>query len=194
VGARCWAAADPYFKEKLARALLPHAVRLAGSSHARYFTRGLALSLLQRKPDEWRRQHATPSSGGAAAVSPKNTRSGVTDPPAIATATNDECDGSDGEQAGRSFPAPARERKKRKRSTAADEIDTLFDDTIGRKVVRSALELPVAPASVPPKSKQGRGQGGERVDGHADLGAVADAIETAPRRDGEKRRKRRPGP
>lgn len=169
-------------------------MRLAGSSHARYFTRGLALSLLQRKPDEWRRQHATPSSSGAAAVSPNNTRSGITGPPVVATATLDERDHSDGEEAGRPFPAPARERKKRKRSTAADEIDTLFDDAIGRKVVRSALELPVDPASAPPKSKQGRGQGGERVDGRADLGAVADAIKVAPRRDGEKRRKRLPGP
>ncbi|KAI9449636.1 hypothetical protein BJY52DRAFT_1359724 [Lactarius psammicola] len=61
VGARYWAAADPYLKEKLARALLPHAARLAGSQFARSFTRGLGLSLLQRKPEEWRRLHATPS-------------------------------------------------------------------------------------------------------------------------------------
>ena len=132
-------------------------MRLAGSSHARYFTRGLALSLLQRKPDEWRRQHATPSSSSAAAVSPNNARPGVTSPSAVAIATDDKRDDSDGE-AGRSFPAPAKERKKRKLSTAADEIDTLFDDAIGQKVVRSALELPIAPASAPPKSKQGRGQ------------------------------------
>jgi hypothetical protein len=33
-------------QEKLARALLPHAASLAGSPHVRFFTRGLALSLL----------------------------------------------------------------------------------------------------------------------------------------------------
>ncbi|KAH9024506.1 hypothetical protein EDB85DRAFT_1987597 [Lactarius pseudohatsudake] len=47
--------------EKFARALLLHAVRLAGSQFARSFTRRLGLSLLQRKPEEWHRLHATPS-------------------------------------------------------------------------------------------------------------------------------------
>ena len=48
--------------------MLPHAAHLpvAGSSYTRSFGPGLALSLLQRKPDEWRRQYATPPSGGRA--------------------------------------------------------------------------------------------------------------------------------
>ncbi|KAN0135353.1 hypothetical protein V8E53_006918 [Lactarius tabidus] len=54
VGARFWAAADPYLKEKLARALLPHAARLAGSQIARTFTRRLVslpvLPLLRLPP------------------------------------------------------------------------------------------------------------------------------------------------
>jgi hypothetical protein len=46
-------------------------------------------------------------------------------------------------EAGTSFP------EKRKRSAAAgDEIDALFDDAIGREVVRSALEPASAPAPV----------------------------------------------
>ena len=80
--ARCWAAPSSCFKvccvffvvrdperltidaacyEKVAWESLLHAAR--GFPHARFFTRGLgqlALSLLQPKPDEWRRQHAPP--------------------------------------------------------------------------------------------------------------------------------------
>lgn len=211
VGMRCWAAADPYLKEKFARALLPHAARLAGSPYARFFTRGLALSLLQRKPDEWRRQYATPSSGGYASTatsSPNkksNTRLKATSPSVVAVApTNDnehhDAD-AEGDDAGTSSPAErGRGRKKRKRSAAAvDEIDALFDDAIGRKVVRSALESEPAPAPALVKSvtkktdltlKQGRGRG----DQHPDLGAVVDAIKIAPHGEGKKRSKRRLDP
>ncbi|KAH9991427.1 armadillo-type protein [Russula vinacea] len=134
VGARCWAAADPYFKEKLARALLPHATRLAGSPHARFFTRGLALSLLQRKPEEWRRQHATPSSGGSANTATsssnkdKNTRVDATTPSTIVVVPTNNKD-PEADEARASSP---------ERNAGA------------RNVVRSALEP--APASTPVKS------------------------------------------
>ena len=106
---------------------------------------------------------------------------------------------------GTSSPAK-RERgsKKRKRSaTAVDEIDALFDDAIGRKVVRSALESVPAPAPdlVKPMTekddltlKRGRGRGNQSADRHHDLGAVVDTIKIAPRRDGKKRSKRRLDP
>jgi len=215
VGVRCWAAADPYLKEKLARALLPHAVRLAGSPYARSFTRGLALSLLQRKPDEWRRQYATPSSGGrvnTATSSPNkksNTRLKAIAPSVVAVAPTNDNEHHDadpeGDDAGTSSPAErGRGRKKRKRSAAAvDEIDALFDDAIGRKVVRSALESVPAPAPALVKSvtkkadstlMQGRGRGDQSVNGHPNLGAVIDAIKVAPHREGKKRSKRRLDP
>ena len=195
--------------------MLPHAARLAGSSYARYFTRGLALSLLQRKPDEWRRQYATPSSGGCAntATSSSNKKSNTklraTAPSVVTvTPTNDnEHHDADPEEddTGTSSPAKReRERKKRKRSAAAvDEIDVLFDDAIGRKVVRSALEsVPTrAPTLVKPVTekadltlKRGGGRGDQSADKHPDLGAVVDAIKIAPRRDGKKRSKRRLDP
>ncbi|KAH9991655.1 ARM repeat-containing protein [Russula compacta] len=186
VGARCWAAADPYLKEKFARALLPHAARLASSPHARFFTRGLGLSLLQRKPDEWRRQHATPSLGSSSANS---TRPKSTAPSAVAAPTNSEHK----EEVAREC-SPPRGYKKRKRSTAADEIDALFENVIGRKVVRSTLEP--AASFTPPKSKtkqkEDGGQGG--ADRHTDLGAVTEAIKDAPRGEQKKRRKRQLGP
>ncbi|KAI0274347.1 armadillo-type protein [Russula aff. rugulosa BPL654] len=151
VGVRCWAVADPYLKEKFARALLPHTARLAGSPYARSFTRGLALSLLQRKPDEWRRQYATPSSGCAKSSPKKNntkTKLQATTPSVVAVApTNDnEHHNVDLEEGDTSPAERRRRRKKRKRSAAAvDEIDALFDDAIGRKVVRSALGSVPAP-------------------------------------------------
>jgi hypothetical protein len=111
----------------------------------------------------------------------------------------------EGGDAGTSFPAErVRGRKKRKRSAAAvDEIDALFDDAIGRKVVRSALESVPAPAPALVKSvtkkadltlEQGQGRGDQSVNRHPDLGAVVDAIKIAPHREGKKRSKRRLDP
>ncbi|KAI0253125.1 ARM repeat-containing protein [Lactifluus subvellereus] len=191
VGARCWAAADPYFKEKLARALLPHAARLAGSSHARFFTRGLALSLLQRKPEEWRRVHATPSSGATAVSSEfglnKPTASQITQPTPVLEEVADPAPTSN-------TTSPARAHKKRKRGVAAtDEIDALFDDAFGRKVARSALEQETAQSLSSPETKKTR-QGGagasESVEKDVDLGVVVDAIKAAPRGEGKKKSRR----
>ncbi|KAI9448557.1 ARM repeat-containing protein [Lactarius indigo] len=166
VGARCWAAADPYLKEKLARALLPHAARLAGSQFARSFTRGLGLSLLQRKPEEWRRLHATPSVG-----------------PYVGT-TNGVVEPASGRKA----------RKKRKRgvSLVEDEIDALFEGALGRKVARSALVRLLTLSGLPTTSTKQE----KRDDQNADcgLGSVVDAIRAVPRgSEGKKRRARRPG-
>jgi len=196
--------------------LLSHASRLAGSPYARSFTRGLARSLLQRKPDEWHRQYATPSSGGCVnPVTPlpikkdntKNTSVKATASSVVAVGPTNYNEHHDVEPGGAdagtlSSAEKERGRKKRKRSAAAvDEMDVLFDDAFGRKVVRSALELP-GPGPAPVKSltkkadltsKQGRG-GDKGVYRHAELGAVVDAIKITPRREGKKRRKWRLDP
>ena len=86
---------------------------------------------------------------------------------------------------------------------AANEIEALFDDAIGRKVVRSALEP--APAPAPVKAEEtnvelalelGRGQQGDQsVDRrHAELGAVVYAIKVAARSEDKNRSKRWLGP
>ena len=108
---------------------------------------------------------------------------------------------SEEDGAGMLSPERGRVRKKRKRSTAVvDEIDALFDDAIGRKVVRSALESVPGPDLVKSVSKiadstlkQGREQGDQSVNRHADLGAIVDAIKVAPHRE-SKKSKRRPDP
>jgi hypothetical protein len=124
---------------------------------------------------------------------------------AVAPANDDGDDNVDPEGGDTAFPAEReRGRKRRKRSAAAaDEIDALFDDVIGRKVVRSALESVPAPAPAVVKSvtkkadltlQRGRGRGDQGVNKHADLDAVVDAIKIAPHREGKKRSKRRLDP
>nr|XP_018267234.1 uncharacterized protein I303_01219 [Kwoniella dejecticola CBS 10117]OBR89392.1 hypothetical protein I303_01219 [Kwoniella dejecticola CBS 10117] len=49
-----WDKADGYMKEKIARSLIPHIVVLGQSQYAKYFLKKAELSLLQRRPDEWR--------------------------------------------------------------------------------------------------------------------------------------------
>ena len=123
---------------------------------------------------------------------------------AVAVAlTDDEHHGvdSEGDEAGMLSPERGRVRKKRKQSTTAvGKIDTLFDDAIGRKVVWSALESVPVPGPDFVKSvlriadsmlKQGWGQGDQSVNRHTDLGAVVDAIQVAPHREGKKRSKQR---
>jgi nucleolar protein 9 len=211
VGARCWAAADPYFKvcpaflplaartllnspsqEKLARALLPHAARLAGSPHARFFTRGLGLSLLQRKPEEWRRLHATPSSS-ATTMSPKSgSNKSTATPTARLTHAREEV----GDSVSTSdLPLPARARKKRKRgASATDEIDELFDDAFGRKVTRTALKQQESVQSQSKletkQTKHGGVGASERMEKDVGLGIVVDAIKAVPRNEGMKKKRR----
>ncbi|KAF9518476.1 hypothetical protein BS47DRAFT_1289620 [Hydnum rufescens UP504] len=54
VADRCWAVADPYLRERIARSLIPHERFLAGSFYGKFFARNLHLTLLQRKPEEWK--------------------------------------------------------------------------------------------------------------------------------------------
>ena len=94
-----------------------------------------------------------------------------------------------------------KERKKRKRGVAMveDEIDVLFEGSLGRKVARSALvvedsgiALESTPLGIPSTTMRQE----KLTDKNADcgLGAVVDAIRAAPKGgEGKKRRSRRPG-
>ena len=95
-----------------------------------------------------------------------------------------------------------KERKKRKRGVAVveDEIDALFEGSLGRKVARSALVVEDSGAALEstplriPSTTTTRQE--KLVDKNADcgLGAVVDAIRAAPKGgEGEKKRSRRPG-
>ncbi|OCF41800.1 hypothetical protein I317_04406 [Kwoniella heveanensis CBS 569] len=49
-----WDRADGYMKEKIARTLIPHQVSLGQSQYGKYFIRRAEISLLDRRPNEWR--------------------------------------------------------------------------------------------------------------------------------------------
>ncbi|CAE6446036.1 unnamed protein product, partial [Rhizoctonia solani] len=105
VGDRCWACADPFLREKIARSILPHEMTLSASYYGKYFARNLHLMMLKRDAAAWRdrqrdQKKAVAGTNNAEAVKIK----------VDATPT----DANDSTQP-----------KKRKRA-AEDEIDALF--------------------------------------------------------------------
>jgi len=117
VGDRCWTFADPYLKEKIARSLIPHESFLAGSFYGKFFARNLSLHLLQRRPEDWKTMQAER----------KRASQGY---PTAATAN---------------FPHPEPEKptveKKRKRKALQeDDIDAVFNQALGKKSKKGALE------------------------------------------------------
>ena len=132
--------------------------------------------MLQRKQEEWRRLHATPSVFASASA-------GVTSAPAQTTTSSST--------AGPAAPG-GKERKKRKRgvSMVEDEIDALFDGALGCKVARSALSVGDSGAAAPEREQEDR----EDRNAGCGLGAVVDAIRAVPKGgEGKKKRVRRPG-
>lgn len=135
---RCWDFADTYLKEKIARSLFPQQQLLAGSFYGKFFSRNLNLYLLQRRPEEWRNfqtekkkrpDNENPlSSTARPQLPPKETQS---DPKVEA--------------------APPQVKKKRKHQ--GDEIDVLFDTSLGKKVKKAALISELGPT--PPKLDNG---------------------------------------
>jgi hypothetical protein len=142
--------------------------------------------------------HATPSVFASASGSV--TSPAATSTPASASATPAAVPHAR-TTSGTAGPAPAgKERKKRKRSAAMveDEIDTLFEGALGRKVARGALVVEDSRAaleSTPLRIAEAVTKQEKRVDKNADcgLGAVVDAIKAAPKGEGKKKRVRRPG-
>ncbi|EDR04892.1 uncharacterized protein LACBIDRAFT_303745 [Laccaria bicolor S238N-H82] len=117
VGDRCWAFADTYLKEKIAKSLISHDQTLAASFYGKFFARNLNLYLLQRRPEEWRN---TQSEKKKASLPP---------PPQV-----------------KDVETKIKEEtpKKRKRKPE-NEIDELFDAALGRKIKKAALvTIPVS--------------------------------------------------
>jgi hypothetical protein len=71
--------------------------------------------------------------------------------PSAGTIPTDEHDDHEEEAPGKF--SPMKEHKMRKRNAAADEIDALFDDLIGWKVVRGKLDVDPTPAPASTKSQ-----------------------------------------
>ncbi|WWD09471.1 hypothetical protein V865_007595 [Kwoniella europaea PYCC6329] len=112
-----WDKADGYMKEKIARTLISHIVVLGQSQYAKYFMKKAELSLLSRRPDEWREK--------IVGVKHHFAHQKVTPAPAqpqVPIQVEGESEV---------------ENKKRKKEDKKDEIDLLFDGVEGKKKKKS---------------------------------------------------------
>ncbi|KAF9474932.1 hypothetical protein BDN70DRAFT_884318 [Pholiota conissans] len=168
VGDRCWAFADTYLKEKIARSLVNQEQALAASFYGKFFARNLNLYLLQRRPEDWRNLQ---SERKRAQDQEKLHAAAPT--PTSAPAPPSKAD-----------PAPQPESRKRK-SRPENEIDALFNEKLGKKIKKAAL---TDNAGVTDVSTNARPTKKEKV-GDKDLQQVLGAIRVAPASDGKKKKK-----
>jgi len=162
VGDRCWAFADPYLREKIAKSLFSQEQFLAGSFYGKFFARNLNLYLLQRKPEDWKNLQ----------IQSKSAQVSKTVPPPSSTAP----------PTSESAPTPSSEeklKKKRKRGTVpGNEIDALFEASLGKKIKRTALNAAEIPSSVEADKNL-------VTKGDKELDDVLGAIRAAPKADGD---------
>ena len=200
VGERCWAAADPYLREKIARAAAPHEHALAGSFFGKFFARGLALHVLRRDPERWRAMQAESRAAAAvASAGPSGARGerkkSVTSAPVDARDKRESAQAQAGE-------TPRKTNDKRK-ATQQDEIDAVFGAALGKKVKKAELAAAAdgettskAASDVKRKEhkdeKRGKRKRARDEEGtDAGLEDVLGAIRSAPKEDkGSKKRKK----
>ncbi|KAI1793004.1 ARM repeat-containing protein [Ganoderma leucocontextum] len=199
VGDRCWASADPYLKEKIARSLIPHEHALAGSFYGKFFARNLSLH-------RWKSMQAA-AKDSATAASGSNATTTQQPHPRAPLGQEHKVD------SGGVSPRKAERSDKRKHKAGPqNEIDALFDATLGKRVKRAELadvnKVQRQDAESDSEEKgsksKSRKQGGDsdskkkskkrkdREDGTADkdLDDVLGAIRSAPKEDkGSKKRK-----
>ncbi|KAF9246872.1 armadillo-type protein [Melanogaster broomeanus] len=109
VGDRCWAFADPYLREKIARSMIPYEQFLAASFYGKFFARNLNYTSNTPKTDQPRSQ--APSSHPATST-----------PAALVTPE---------------IQSPKKSSKKR--SAPEDEIDAVFNVALGNKNKKAAV-------------------------------------------------------
>ncbi|KAH7916121.1 armadillo-type protein [Hygrophoropsis aurantiaca] len=169
VGDRCWAFADPYLREKIARSLIPYEQFLAASYYGKYFARNLNLYLLQRRPQDWKDMQSENKANMAQTTSETITTPGQL-PDKLEEPLNTP----------QALVDSPKKHKKRK-AQPHDEIDVVFDAALGKKTKKANVSVETKDLSVDhhaPKREEG-------------LGEVLDAIKTAPRAENESRKKRR---
>ncbi|KAG1739843.1 armadillo-type protein [Suillus paluster] len=125
VGDRCWAFADTYLREKIARSLIVHEQFLVASYFGKFFARNINLYLLQRRPEEWRElQSQSKSSSGS-----------ISSPSVVPSAPSATVQRPSSEDAEVSHPSKA---SKKRRTRPEDEIDAVFNTSLGVKIKRTA--------------------------------------------------------
>ncbi|KAG9317134.1 armadillo-type protein [Chiua virens] len=116
---RCWAFADPYLREKIARSLIPSEQALAASYYGKFFARNLNLYLLQRRPDEWKSLQAN-----------NKTSSTKSDQPSSHSPARPQTDPS---------LSTTLQKSQKRRGVPEDEIDAVFNATLGNQTKPAAV-------------------------------------------------------
>ncbi|KAM6495360.1 Armadillo-type fold [Amanita muscaria] len=160
---RCWEFADTYLKEKIAKSLFTHDQELAASYYGRFFVRNLNLQLLQRRPDEWRNLQSERKKQ-------KEQEHQLTD------------HASDQSKVAVKTQSDKVVQKRKREHQGSDEIDVLFDSSIGKKIKRAALQT----------GPQDRTEGKESEKFDASLQGVLGAIKAAPNHESKAKEKKRP--
>ena len=208
-------------QEKIARSLIPHEHALAGSFYGKFFARNLNLHVLQRDPERWKSLQAAakqppastsnatatnstgrphPNPHAAEATNPPGQKTAFVAEPVTPRGTDAEADKGGG---GR------RKASSAKASRPQDEIDALFDATLGKKVKKAELasadktgtsdkvESPSKSKSKAKEKEKGgdkksrkRKKGEEGAVEDRDLSDVLGAIRSAPKEDKGPKRKR----
>ena len=194
VGDRCWDNADPYLKvrrlvvllfhlsiycqqEKIARSVIPYEYALAGSLYGKFFTRRLHLSLLHRKPEEWKTLQARQQVEQREKQQAR--QQGATAKPTATTSTAG-VDVSKQQSTKRGRDGDTNEVEgARKRKREVDEVDAIFGQVKENRFGKVGL-----PSK--PTGKVGADKIGASVPDD-----ILDAIKGAPKGDTKVRRKRK---
>ena len=151
-------------QEKIAKSLQPYEQNLAGSQYGKYFVRNVNLLLLRRNPDAWRAQQSASRDVSIPSTNDQTKSASVFAPEKLVEQPLLE--------------AKPKTLSKRKRKDG-DDIDKLFDSTLGKKQKRSALpptrEEPTASTSYDA----------------AGIENILGAIKSAPKGDGDRGRKKK---
>lgn len=191
VGDRFWAYADPYLKEKIARSLIPHQQTLSASYYGKFFARKLQLTLLQRKPEEWKAMQSRETVGAQVVDSNSQVQKQHNVP--VETKPNKDSTGTskgvhtagvegqemEGDEGGKE----KKRQRKRKREEEGDEIDALFagvkENRFG-KVSAQSSATPIGASKTTVAEEKPKPK---------DLESVLNAIKAAPKNETTKRRK-----
>ncbi|EGO01542.1 hypothetical protein SERLA73DRAFT_176882 [Serpula lacrymans var. lacrymans S7.3] len=123
VGDRCWAFADPYLREKIARSLISYDQFLAASYYGKFFARHLNLYLLQKRPQEWKDLQSQSKAAAAKAPRVSAERPSIHSVKELSNVSTSE----------------DKPKKRKRPERPGDDIDAVFS-VFGKKIKRGALK------------------------------------------------------
>ncbi|KAH9925284.1 armadillo-type protein [Fomitopsis serialis] len=147
VGERCWAVADGYMKEKIARSVMPHEHFLTGSMYGKYFARALSLQLLKRDPDRWHHHQSGASTSTSAPTASQRQKHAP-----VQTLAQTESSRKEQPEA-ETIGTDGVSKKRKRKAQPENEIDALFEAKLGKRVKKGELK-PVERGDADEKDEQ----------------------------------------